>query len=173
MLKRVILGFVIGVPMFMSSACAILIAASGKGDIKRSMENRDRLMIEMGPGERSAHVAEKTAGTMSWGRDLFVSSELGRNGQACDACHPGGGTTGGEAHLGDVTMPIPTLLGAAAAYPRFSPASDQVVSLSQMINNCLELFMDGRPLELDSGEMVAITMYVASLSNGQDMKNSQ
>lgn len=169
MLRRLIIGLVAAFPICISSACTILITASGKGDIKRSMENRDRIMNEMGPGERSNYIRKQTLETMALGRDLFASVQFGRTDRSCDTCHPNGGSNGLEAEVGGVGVTIPTLIGAATAYPKYSPASDQVISLCQMINTCLVLFMDGRPLDLDSPEMVAITMYVSSLSNGKEI----
>lgn len=169
MLNRLRIGIAVGSTMLTLSACSVMIAASGKGDIKRSMENRDRIMNEMGPGERSAYISEKTADTMSLGKSLFAGVQLGRNERSCESCHPGGGTTGSEASVGDVSLPIPSLIGVAAEYPKFSVADNQVVSMVRMIDNCIVLFMDGGHVALDSPEMVAIAMYVTSLSNGREM----
>ncbi len=111
---------------------------------------------------------------IKWGEELFNDKKaLGTNGQACASCHPGGGTTGGEAETpmaSELTgkpykLPIPTLVGAAATFPKYKVPNDQVVTLTDMQNNCIQMFMAAQPLDPTSKEARALTAYVSSLSN--------
>lgn len=107
------------------------------------------------------------------GQKLFNDANLGGNGQSCNSCHPGGGTTGGEVTvakkmgLGPYTMPIPPLIGAAASYPKYKVPNAAVISLQQMSNNCIRMFMDGKRLPEDSPESLALLTYLSSLSDGE------
>lgn len=88
---------------------------------------------------------------------------------ACSSCHPGGGTTGGEAQIPmrEFKMPIPSLVGSASSFPKYKIPNDDVITLQQMNNNCIQMFMGGHGLKLDSPDAWALEMYVASLSNGE------
>ena len=116
--------------------------------------------------ERQAHMM-----TLAFGEGLFKEASLGTNGQTCTSCHPGGGTTGGEAQvpMTDMRLPVPSLVGAAATFPKFKVPNNRVITLSQMNNNCIKMFMQGKPLELNSKEAIALSMYVTSLSNGEQV----
>ena len=109
--------------------------------------------------------------TLAFGEGLFKEASLGTNGQTCTSCHPGGGTTGGEAQvpMTDMRLPVPSLVGAAATFPKFKVPNNRVITLSQMNNNCIKMFMQGKPLELNSKEAIALSMYVTSLSNGEQV----
>jgi len=112
--------------------------------------------------------------TIKYGEKLFNDKKaLSTNGQACASCHPGGGTTGGEAETpmaSEATgkpykLPIPTLVGAAATFPKYKVPNDQVVTLTDMQNNCIMMFMAAQPLDPKSKEARALTAYVSTLSN--------
>jgi thiosulfate dehydrogenase len=76
------------------------------------------------------------------GRALWVSGDLGTNGVACAQCHPNAANTHPE------------------TYPKFQKQLGRVIALRDMINWCLLNPLEGKPLELDSAEMVAIEAYV-------------
>jgi cytochrome c len=76
------------------------------------------------------------------GRALWVSGDLGTNGVACAQCHPNAANTHPE------------------TYPKFQKQLGRVIALRDMINWCLLNPLEGKPLELDSPEMVAIEAYV-------------
>lgn len=112
--------------------------------------------------------------TIKFGEQLFNDKKaLSANGQACASCHPGGGTTGGEAETpmkSEVTgkpylLPIPTLVGAAATFPKYKIPNDAVITVTDMANNCIMMFMGAQPLDPKSKEARALTAYVSSLSN--------
>jgi thiosulfate dehydrogenase len=76
----------------------------------------------------------------------------------CSNCHFGGGIT-----LGGVWGGI-SLAGVAAQYPRFNPAAGKIEDLAERVNNCFEKSMSGKPLPLDSKEMLAIITYLHWIS---------
>lgn len=141
-----------------------------------AMKNMDRFMAtkEAMMKELPKHLMKTQEETIKYGEKLFNDAKaLSTNGQSCASCHPGGGTTGGEAETpmaSEATgepykLPIPTLVGAAATFPKYKVPNDQVVDLTDMANNCIMMFMAAQPLDKKSKEARALTVYVASLSN--------
>ncbi|MFQ5639087.1 MAG: c-type cytochrome [bacterium] len=141
-----------------------------------AMKNMDKYMANMDAMMKKLPMAlKKTQGeTLEFGKKLFNDPKaLSANGQACASCHPGGGTTGGEVETpmaSELTgkpykLPVPTLVGAAATFPKFKVPNDAVIDLTDMQNNCIMMFMMAQPLDKTSKEARALTAYVASLSN--------
>ena len=141
-----------------------------------AMKNMDKYMVNMEAMTKKLPMALKQSQdrTLEWGEKLFNDTKaLSTNGQACASCHPGGGTTGGEVETpmaSEVTgkpykLPVPTLVGSAATFPKFKVPNDQVIDLTDMQNNCIMMFMAAQPLAKNSKEARALTTYVASLSN--------
>lgn len=85
-----------------------------------AMGNMDDVMA-MQPEEMEQYVAAKQAAAFEPGQILFNLSTTGngKNGMSCNSCHPGGGTTGGEAPvpLRDFKLPIPTLIERVCVMP--------------------------------------------------------
>ncbi len=100
------------------------------------------------------------------GKALFNNTKLGKTGTSCNSCHPGGETSSGQV----MGMEIPTLKGAAATFPKYKSPAKRVITLSQMDNMCIDMIMEGKPLELGSDESVALAAYVTSLSKGVKIK---
>lgn len=119
------------------------------------------------PGSRSASnnatsaEAELTK-AINKGKVLFNNTKLGKSGNSCNSCHPGGKTSGRQA----MGMNIPSLEGAAATFPKYRASAKRVITLQQMNNMCVEMIMQGKPLPLDSDDSIALAAYVTSLSNG-------
>lgn len=153
------------------SSCGMMAGMMGMGDLMGAMKNMDAVMEGMTLEERQAHMMTKQRETLAFGEGLFEEASLGTNGQTCTSCHPGGGTTGGEVQvpMTDMRLPVPSLVGAAATFPKFKVPNNRVITLSQMNNNCIKMFMQGKPLELNSKEAIALSMYVTSLSNGEQV----
>lgn len=85
----------------------------------------------------------------------FVGDRL-----SCTHCHfAGGDTLGGE--NGGIS-----LVGSAALYPKLDPRSGTVQDLAGRINACFERSMNGKPLPLDSKEMIALETYLHWISKG-------
>ena len=72
------------------------------------------------------------------GRDLWTSPQLGTNGVACAQCHPNAANTHPE------------------TYPKFQQQLGRVIALREMINWCIQQPLEGKPLALDSKDMVAL-----------------
>ena len=83
------------------------------------------------------------------GKALFT--EAAGQSKACSACH-------GEA--------ASELAGAAAHYPQIDAASGELVNLEGRINLCRTRHQALEPLAYESGELLALTAYVANLSRG-------
>ncbi len=82
------------------------------------------------------------------GRALWTSPKLGTNGVACAQCHPNAANTHPE------------------TYPKFQKQIGRVITLGEMVNWCLRNPLEGKPLALDSGEMVAILAYITHERKG-------
>lgn len=142
------------------------------GDVIK-VDKKDLIANLQGADAGSAAAAEREAAFLSWGKELFNDPGLGSNGQSCNSCHPGGGTTGGEARIekkmghGPYVLPIPNLVGAAARFPKYKVPNGEVITLQQMDNNCVRMFMAGKRLPIDSPESVALGHFVTSLSEGE------
>lgn len=147
------------------------------GNTSRKVEV-DRIRTFSGLQGDAAASREETAyaDALTLGKQLFSDPRLGRNGRSCNTCHVGGGTRGDEAQLpremghGPYKLPIPSLSGAAARYPKFVVAADGVITLEMMHNFCIRRFMGGKRLPLDSPEAFCLALYVTSLSAGSPMK---
>jgi thiosulfate dehydrogenase len=109
------------------------------------------------------------------GNALFVKETLGNNttGMSCASCHPAGKTTGGSINMDDMSMPIPTLIGAAATFPKYKAGAGKVVRLEQMNNMCITMIMKGKALDLESQEAVDLAAYVTSLSYKKPMQKGK
>jgi len=143
----------------------------GKGDLMGAMKNMDKVMKDMSPEQRAQHIAQRQQEALNEGRHLFNDPGLGKSGQTCNSCHPDGTTTGGEAQIPmrDYKIPIPSLVGASARFPKYKVPNDRVITLAEMNNNCIKMFMDGKALALNSKESIALAMYMTSLSNGENV----
>jgi len=155
---------------FVAAGCGMMAKMMGMGDLMNSMNNMDEVMA-MKPEQMKQHVMAKQTAAWQRGKQLFNDTSLGSKGLSCNSCHPGGGTTGGEAQvpMRKYKMPIPNLVGAAATFPKYKIPNDEVITLQQMDNNCIRMFMGGKGLKLDSADAFALETYVASLSNGESV----
>ncbi|PKL38344.1 MAG: cytochrome C [Spirochaetae bacterium HGW-Spirochaetae-1] len=89
-----------------------------------------------------------------YGRQLFEDSaeyKLGTNKVACAQCHPNAANTHPE------------------TYPKFQKQLGKVISLAEMVNWCIINPLEGKPLKLDSKEMVALLAYICSERKGVKM----
>lgn len=79
---------------------------------------------------------------------------------SCTNCHfSAGNTLGGRA--GGIS-----LAGIVATYPLYNERFDEVIDLPTRINSCFSRSMNGRPLPLDSEEMLALITYLTWISKG-------
>jgi thiosulfate dehydrogenase len=71
----------------------------------------------------------------------------------CASCHLGVGTEPGTL----------TLLQTDEHYPRFSGRAGTLTDIEDRINECMQRSMNGKPLPIDSPEMIAMASYLRSL----------
>ncbi|MEY4635884.1 MAG: hypothetical protein RJA55_1682 [Acidobacteriota bacterium] len=72
---------------------------------------------------------------------------------ACASCHLDVGAEPGTL----------TLLQTTAHYPRFSGRQGGMTEIEDRINECMQRSMNGKPLPMDSPEMIAMASYLRSL----------
>jgi len=72
---------------------------------------------------------------------------------SCGSCHLGTGTEPGSL----------TLLLATEHYPRLSPRVGAMTDIEDRVNECMQRSMNGRPLPMNSPEMIAMASYIRSL----------
>jgi thiosulfate dehydrogenase len=78
------------------------------------------------------------------------------NNLACTSCHQVGAAK---------PFAIPWV-GVTATFPQYRGREDQISTVEERINGCMERSMNGKPLPLDAPEMKAFTTYIAFLSRG-------
>lgn len=106
------------------------------------------------------------------GARIFASDSFGGkrtfNGQpaTCSACHSNGGKTEGTLPNG---AHIPSLIGAAAEFPKFVAGKHKVITLEQQVVHCIRGGLAGKPPASDSPQMVDLLAYLTSLSKGSVM----
>ena len=82
------------------------------------------------------------------GEMLWDDTELSTNGKKCTTCHANG-----------------TLLKFDKPFPKKIEMAGGILSLSAMINFCLEKPMAGKPFDTSSPELVAMVAYHELLAN--------
>ena len=82
------------------------------------------------------------------GDALWHNGKLGSNGLACGNCHPDGSATNPH------------------TWPKFQTNLGKVGTLRDMINWCMTVPMQGKPLAFDSADMVAMEAYATYMHQG-------
>jgi thiosulfate dehydrogenase len=113
--------------------------------------------------------------TVRQGRDLIVktSSMIGPdspdpamrysgNGLDCQSCHLNAGTQ---------RFGLP-LAGVWGVFPTYIARENEVRTLEERINGCMERSMNGKALPLDSPQMKAMLTYIAFVSGGETVGKS-
>jgi len=162
----------IGVGLFVT-ACNSMGSKGGGMEAKSvddmiagAMKNMEKVMM-MAPEEQKQYVMKTQQASVTHGKELFASAKIGTNGFTCATCHPGGKTTGGKVPMGKMEMPIPTLEGVAVTFPKFKVPNNAVITLQEMNNNCVVMFLKGQPLPLGGQDARDLAFYVSTLSNNQ------
>lgn len=155
-------------------ACAVFLIFSGyafTGEMmsplmpEEKVEAMKKMMMEMAPDTLEASIKR--------GEKLFSDTTLGKNttGTSCYTCHPKGGTIGGAADMEwkgmAMKVAIPTLIGAAASFPKVIGPMKIVNPVAGQNNMCIMTFLKGTPLDLNSQEAIDLEAYVYSLSKGK------
>jgi thiosulfate dehydrogenase len=95
-----------------------------------------------------AHTAELLGPDQPDPARRYIRSRLN-----CGSCHLGAGTEPGTL----------TLLQTDEHYPRFSGRAGNWTDIEDRINECMQRSMNGRPLPMDSPEMMAMAAYLRRL----------
>ncbi len=95
-----------------------------------------------------AHTAELLGPDQPDSDRRYISSRLN-----CGSCHLATGTQPGTL----------TLLQTDEHFPRFSGRAGMMTDIEDRINECMQRSMNGKPLPMDSPEMIAIASYLRSL----------
>lgn len=82
------------------------------------------------------------------GDDLWHNGKLGTNGLACGNCHPDGSASNPH------------------TWPKFQTNLGKVGTLREMINWCISVPMLGKPLALDSDDLIAMEAYATYTHRG-------
>lgn len=82
------------------------------------------------------------------GDALWHNGKLGTNGLACGNCHPDGSATNPH------------------TWPKYQTNLGKVGTLREMINWCIAVPMLGKPIALDSNEMIAMEAYAMYTHRG-------
>ena len=78
------------------------------------------------------------------------------NNLACTSCHQAGAAK-------PFAMPW---VGVSATFPQYRAREDDISTVEDRVNGCMQRSMNGRPLPLESREMKAFGAYIAFLSQG-------
>lgn len=78
------------------------------------------------------------------------------NNLSCSSCHRNGATT-------PYAMPW---TGVTASFPQYRGREDDISTVEERVNGCMQRSMNGKPLPYDSREMKAFVAYMAFLSRG-------
>jgi len=100
-----------------------------------------------------AHTAELLGQDQTDPARRYINSRLN-----CGSCHLGTGTEPGTL----------TLLQTDEHYPRFSGRAGTETEIEDRINECMQRSMNGKPLPMDSPEMMAMAAYLRSLGSQYD-----
>lgn len=119
--------------------------------------------------EAAKHALEAAAkhGGMLFAKDSFGGHrKIAGAAVTCQTCHLGGGLVAGRLPNG---KKIPSLVNAAAIFPRFNPMAHKVVTLGGQIQHCIAGGLGGHPPALGSKPLVDMEAYLASIAHGQSM----
>ena len=110
---------------------------------------------------------DATGDMIRYGRDLLVNfpyylgpkgsvGSFGGNGLGCQNCHLEAGTRPFGLNY----------FSAHARYPQYRAREGRILTLADRINNCIERPLNGKPIPLDSKEMIAMLAYMQWVGKG-------
>jgi thiosulfate dehydrogenase len=93
---------------------------------------------------------DKLTASAKRGYDMWYGAraDMANNGLACANCHPDGAATNPQ------------------TFPKFMPQTDRVMAYREMVNWCIENPQGGKPLDVNSADMVALEAYSFVLHKG-------
>lgn len=130
------------------------------------------------PPDTSTIPHDQFGDMVRYGRELIVNTAyyIGPNGIV--GHYLGNKMNCGNCHLDAGTRPFGfNFFSSHARYPQYRGRENQILTLSQRVNNCIERPHSGIPLPLDSKELVAMVSYIKWLGSnvpvGQHVKGDE
>jgi thiosulfate dehydrogenase len=104
--------------------------------------------------EELAQQEQKLVAMVDRGSALWhgARADMSNNGLACGNCHPDGAAANPQ------------------TFPKFMPMMDKVVAFRDMVNWCIENPQGGKPLDVNSPDMVALEAYAFYLHRGEKIE---
>ncbi len=128
------------------------------------MKSNDTLFT---PPDTSTIPHDEYGDMVRYGRELIVNTAyyLGPDGTV--GHYLNNKMNCGNCHLDAGTRPYGlNYFSSHARYPQYRGRENRILTLAERINNCIERPHHGRPMPLDSKEMVAMVSYMRWLSQG-------
>lgn len=111
-----------------------------------------------------AAISGPLAKAVAKGKDMFEHDTFGGGGMTCQSCHTAAGK-------GATVLPngkhFPSLVTAAAVFPRYKARAGKVITLEDQIHGCIAGALGGKPPAYGSAGMNALVSYLTSLSQGK------
>ena len=113
-----------------------------------------------------------------YGRELLVKTALYIGPEGINGNYTGNKMNCTNCHQDAGTKPFSfNLMQSHELYPQYRPREGRVLTLAERVNNCVERPHNGKPLPLDSREMVAILSYLKWINSftprGGDFKGAK
>lgn len=149
------------------ATAASIIAASCSHEEQTSEVLIDTDTALFVPPDTSTIPHNATGDMIRYGRELLVNfpyylgpkgsvGSFGGNGLGCQNCHLEAGTRPFGLNY----------FSAHARYPQYRAREGKILTLGDRINNCIERPLNGKPIPLDSKEMVAMLAYMQWVGKG-------
>lgn len=148
----------------------LIIAActpSGKKEISRADASEPVVKEVHRAPDTSAIPDDEFGELVRYGRELILNTAyyIGPDGIA--GKYLGNKMNCNNCHLDAGTRPYGlNYLSTHGRYPQYRARENRILSLAERVNNCIERPHNGKPMPLDSREMIAIVCYIKWLGEG-------
>ncbi len=161
-----------------ASILLFLSCEQNNADSTKHLDKTDTAKVLFSPPDTATIPHDAFGDAVRYGRQLIINTAyyIGPDGIAgkylgnrmnCSNCHLDAGTRAYGFNF----------FSSHARYPQYRGRENRVLTLSERINNCIERPHNGRPMPLDSKEMVAMVSYMKWLSGnvpvGQHVKGDE
>lgn len=117
------------------------------------------------PPDTSTIPNDEFGNMVRYGRELIVNTAYYIGPDGIVGQHLNNKMNCGNCHLDAGTRPFAlNYFSSHARYPQYRGRENKILSLADRVNNCIERPHHGKPLPLDSKEMLAITSYMKWLA---------
>jgi len=152
--------FTIILPLIAGMACN-----SSTNDTKPVSAPAKDTAVIFSPPDTSTIPHNEFGEMVRYGRELVVNTAYYIGPKGTVGKYLGNKMNCANCHVDAGTRPFAfNYFSAHARYPQYRGRENQVLTLAQRVNNCIERPHSGTPMPLDSKEMVAIVSYIKSNS---------